>query len=105
MKKFLTIIFILTMIFALSGCALLELLEDKENIVDLGNGDESVRWNLVHNNNAYSTVESAYFEFNKDSFKYYEDGENRGPTTHVYVTDTAFGMFDDWTGAIIEFPL
>lgn len=82
MKKFLTIIFILTMIFALSGCALLELLEDKENIVDLGNGDESVRWNLVHNNNAYSTVESAYFEFNKDSFKYYEDGVLKKEGSH-----------------------
>ena len=38
-------------------------------------------------------------------FKDYEDGENRGPTTSVYVTDTAFGMYDTWTGAIIEFPL
>ena len=38
-------------------------------------------------------------------FKDYEDGENRGPTTNVYVTDTAFGMYDSWTGAIIEFPL
>lgn len=38
-------------------------------------------------------------------FKDYEDGENRGPTPYVYVTDTAFGMYDVWTGGIIEFPL
>jgi hypothetical protein len=38
-------------------------------------------------------------------FKDYEDGENRGPTSYVYVTDTAFGMYDSWTGGIIEFPL
>ncbi len=38
-------------------------------------------------------------------FKDYEDGENRGPTTYVYVTDTAFGMYDSRTGGIIEFPL
>lgn len=70
------------MIFCLSGCALLELLEDQNNAVDLGNGSESVKWHLVYNNNEYSSVKSAYFEFNKDTFKYYEDGALKKEGTH-----------------------
>ncbi len=82
MKRFLAILFTLTTIFALSGCALFEFLQDGENVVDLGNGEAFVRWNLVCNNNEYSTVESAYFEFNKDSFKYYEDGVLKKEGSH-----------------------
>ena len=82
MKKILTFILVLAMMVSLSSCVLLELFNDQSNVVDLGNGSESVRWNLVHNNNEYSTVKSAYFEFNKDTFKYYEDGVLKKEGTH-----------------------
>ena len=82
MKKLLTLILVLSMILTMSSCALFELLEDNKNIVNLGNGSEFVKWNLVHNNNEYSTVTSAYFEFNKDSFRYYEDGVLKKEGTH-----------------------
>ena len=82
MKKIATILLAMLMAFGLSGCALLELFQSKDNVVDLGDGENSVTWTLVHNNNKYSTVESAYFEFDKDSFKYYEDGELKKEGTH-----------------------
>lgn len=82
MKKVLTLILVLSIVVSLSGCALQELFEDGKHIVDLGNGEQFVKWNLVHNNNEYSTVQSAYFEFNKDTFKYYEDGVLKKEGTH-----------------------
>jgi len=82
MKRLLAFLFVLTTVFWLSGCVIFEFLNDGDNIVDLGNGDTFVRWNLVSNNNEYSTVKSAYFEFNKDSFKYYEDGVLKKEGSH-----------------------
>ncbi len=82
MRKILTLFLAFCMIIGLSGCALSELFEDKANVVDLGNGDTFVKWVLVHNNNEYRTVESAYFEFNNKSFKYYEDGILKKEGTH-----------------------
>lgn len=82
MKKIVTVLLVLSMLFALSGCALFEMFEDKENVVDLGNGEESVKWHLVSNNNAYRAVESAYFEFDAEGFKYYEDGALKKEGTH-----------------------
>jgi hypothetical protein len=58
------------------------LFEDNKNVVDLGNGSNYVKWNLADNNNEYSTVTDAYFEFNKDSFRYYEDGVLKKEGTH-----------------------
>ena len=74
MKKIIILTVLLSLVFGLSGCALLDFLNSDSTTVDLG-GEEYVRWNLVWNNNEYRQVESAYFEFNKDSFKYYENGE------------------------------
>ena len=74
MKRFSAMLLIFSMIFALSGCALSEWIHDGDNLVDLGEGEAFTRWNLVDNNNAYSTVESAYFEFSEDAFRYYENG-------------------------------
>ncbi|MBQ7291097.1 MAG: hypothetical protein IJW76_05175 [Clostridia bacterium] len=82
MKKILAFLLAFIMMFSLSGCALFELIHDKDNIVDLGNGEDFVKWVLVQNNNEYSTAKSAYFEFNKDSFKYYEDGVLKKEGTH-----------------------
>lgn len=82
MKKIFALLLVLSMIFGLYGCALLELLEDNKNIVNLGNGDTPVKWNLVCNDNAYSTAQSAYFEFTKDGFRYYEDGALKKEGTH-----------------------
>lgn len=82
MKKLLTLILALSMILCLSSCALFELFEDNKSVVDLGNGSDYVKWNLVDNNNEYSAVAEAYFEFNKDSFRYYEDGVLKKEGTH-----------------------
>ena len=82
MKKLLTLILALSMVLCLSSCSLFELFEDNKNVVDLGNGSNYVKWNLVDNNNEYSTVTEAYFEFNKDSFRYYEDGVLKKEGTH-----------------------
>ena len=48
----------------------------------MGNGETSIRWNLVLNDNEYRPVESAYFEFNNKTFKYYEDGILKKEGTH-----------------------
>lgn len=82
MRKVLTFILVLSIIVSLSSCALFELFKDKEDVVDLGNGSQFVKWHLVHNNNEYSAVQSAYFEFNKDTFKYYENGALKKEGTH-----------------------
>ncbi|MBQ9735983.1 MAG: hypothetical protein IJV96_04280 [Clostridia bacterium] len=82
MRKVLAFVVILSMVLALSGCALSELLHMNDDVVDMGGGEASVKWNLVHNNNAYSTVQSAYFEFAGDTFRYYEDGVLKKEGTH-----------------------
>lgn len=74
MKKILVLLIILILTFSFSGCALTELLNDEKNVIDLSNGESYVKYNLVSNNNEYRPVESAYFEFLKDTFKYYENG-------------------------------
>ena len=89
MKKLSAILIVALMAFGLSGCALSELFHDKDNIVDLSDGDNAVRWNLVSNDNEYRPVDSAYFEFDKDSFKYYENGELKKEGTHRI---TFFGL-------------
>ena len=82
MKKLFSVFLALALLLGLSGCAFSELMHDGDNVVDLGNGKESVKWNLVSHDNAYSTVEEAYFEFDKDSFRYYEDGVLKKEGTH-----------------------
>lgn len=82
MKKIIALIIAFVTVFGLSGCAFFEIFDDNSNIVDLGDGESYVRWNLVENDNEYSTVESAYFEFNSESFKYYEDGVLKKEGTH-----------------------
>ncbi len=82
MKKILAIIFTFLICLTFSGCFLSELSNDKKNIVDLGNKQTFVKWNLVHNNNLYRQVESAYFEFNNETFKYYENGELKKQGSH-----------------------
>lgn len=74
MKKLLALLLALLAVFSLSGCALLELMEDEKNAVQLGGDGEAVRWNLVSQDNALGTVESAYFEFEKNAFRYFENG-------------------------------
>ena len=53
MKRIIAILFAFLMAFCLYGCAFLEMFNDKENIVDLGDGKNFVKWNLVWNNNEY----------------------------------------------------
>jgi len=78
MKKILvallTVLLVSTMCFGFAGCALLEMFDDNKNVVDLGDGETAVKWNLVSNNNKLSNVQNAYFEFDSKNFKYYEDG-------------------------------
>ena len=82
MKKIFTVLLILSMLLSLYGCALAEMFSSDDNVVDLGGGETAVKWHLVSNTNEYSTVESAYFEFTKDSFKYYENGSLKKEGTH-----------------------
>ena len=63
MKKILAMIMAVFMTFGLTGCALLDFLHDNDNVVDLGDGENTVIWNLVDNDNAYRPVEEAYFAF------------------------------------------
>ncbi len=62
------------LVLSLSGCAFFEMENNRQYNVDLGDDDNYVKWNLVENNNKYRPVQSAYFEFAKDKFIYYEDG-------------------------------
>ena len=82
MKKTILLLLISLLFVSLSGCALFELIEGNKHVVDLGNGEEFVKWNLVSNNNDYQNVDSAYFEFNDDVFKYYENGSLKREGKH-----------------------
>ncbi|MBP3591825.1 MAG: hypothetical protein J6K14_05020 [Clostridia bacterium] len=82
MKKILAVMLVLLMAFGLTGCALSELFNGNDNVVELGDGDRGVKWNLVANDNDCRPVESAYFEFFKSSFKYYENGALKKEGTH-----------------------
>ena len=62
------------LVLSLSSCAFFEFEENKKYDIDLGNEENYVRWNLIENNNEYRPVASAYFEFSKDKYRYYEDG-------------------------------
>lgn len=82
MKRICSVLLTLLIAFGLSGCALFELIHDKDLVTDLGNGDEFVRWTLVQNDNECRPVNSAYFEFNSKAFKYYENGVLKKEGTH-----------------------
>ena len=82
MKKVLALCLIWVLALSLSGCGIFDMLNDDKDVVDLGGGDTYVRWNLVWNNNEYRPVQSAYFEFNEDNFKYYENGVLKKEGTH-----------------------
>lgn len=82
MKKLCTLFLALALLCSLCGCALSEWLHDKDNVVSLGDGNTFVKWHLACNDNAYSTVRSAYFEFNESTFRYYEDGVLKKEGTH-----------------------
>lgn len=82
MKRIIFLLLAVLMALGLCGCALLELFESDKSVVDLGKGEEYVRWNLVANDNEYRPVDSAYFEFNRDTFKYYENGILKKEGTH-----------------------
>lgn len=73
--KYFNKLFILPLLaVSLSSCAFSEFNDNDKDVVDLGNDDAYVRWNLIENNNDLRPVTSAYFEFAGTSFKYYEDG-------------------------------
>lgn len=74
MKKVLSFLLILLLSFSLTGCALVEYFQNKQYEVHLGDGKNTVKWHLVSSDNAYRAVESAHFEFDKKTFKYYENG-------------------------------
>ena len=82
MKKVLALCLIWVLALSLSGCGIFDMLTDDKDVVDLGGGDTYVRWNLVWTNNEYRPVQSAYFEFNEDNFKYYENGVLKKEGTH-----------------------
>lgn len=77
MKKILVVLLatllLCTTCFALCGCGLLEIFDDNGDVVDLGNGETPVKWNLVSNSNKLRPVYSAYFEIDSKTFKYYEN--------------------------------
>jgi hypothetical protein len=74
MKKVLSFLLILLLSFSLTGCALVEYFQNKQYEVYLGDGKNTVKWHLVSSDNAYRAVESAHFEFDEKTFKYYENG-------------------------------
>ena len=74
MKKYIKTALFAILVSSLTGCAFFEVADNQKYVVDLGNGESYIKWNLVENNNEFHPVSSAYFEFSKDSFKYYEDG-------------------------------
>lgn len=74
MKKFILELLLPVIALTLSGCAFLEFAKNDKLVVDLGDGDTFVKWNLVENYNEYRPVQSAYFEINKDTIRYYENG-------------------------------
>ena len=81
-KKLVSLLLTAMMALSMSGCAFFEMTRDQENVVDLGDGKTFVKWNLVLNNNEYRPVDSAYFEFNDSTFKYYENGQLKKEGTH-----------------------
>ncbi len=89
MKKIITLLLAIFITFSLSGCAFSEFLNNNKNVVNLGDEETFVKWNLVWNNNEYRPVDSAYFEFNDSSFRYYENGELKKEGTHRI---TYFGL-------------
>ena len=107
MKKFVLKLLLPLIGLTLSSCAFLEIAENKQRVVDLGDGENFVKWNLVENNNEYHQVESAYFEINKNTIRYYEDGTLKkegapnavyfGPesTTSSLVLQLKFGKSED----------
>ena len=74
MKKYILKLLLPIIAMSLSSCAFFEFQEADKLVVDLGEGDNFVKWSLVENDNEYRPVQSAYFEINKDTIKYYEDG-------------------------------
>ena len=99
MNKLTKVIVFPLVALSLSGCALFEMAENEQYNVDLGNGDNYIKWNLVENNNEYHAVTSAYFEFSKDNFRYYEDGslKKEGKSSVKY-----FGLEDPTTQMTIR---
>lgn len=89
MRRILAILFVVLVAFGLTGCSLAELFQNEDDVVDLGNGEKAVKWNLVSNDNECRPVDSAYFEFDQDSFRYYENGELKKEGTH---RNTYFGV-------------
>ena len=61
------------LVLSLSSCAFFEFEENKKYDIDLGDNENYVRWNLIENNNECRPVTSAYFEFSKDKYRYFED--------------------------------
>ena len=59
MKKLLGVLIILLLMISLSGCALLDLIHNEDNVVSLGDGKTYIRWNLVSNNNEIRKIDSA----------------------------------------------
>lgn len=107
MEKFVLKLLLPLIGLTLSSCAFLEIAENKQRVVDLGNGDSFVKWSLVENNNEYHQVETAYFEINKNTIRYYEDGAlikegepnavyfGQESTTSSLVLQLKFGMGED----------
>ena len=82
MKKLLTLFLSFCMLLFAPGCAFSDLLNEEKNVVNLGEKDTFVKWNLVQNDNVYRSVESAYFQFNETKFEYYENGALKKEGTH-----------------------
>lgn len=87
MNKLISKLLLSVITLTLSSCAFLEIEENKKLVVDLGDGDNTVKWSLVENLNDYRPVQSAYFEVNKNTIKYYEDGtlKKEGTPTATYL--------------------
>ena len=51
MKKLTSKLMLPLLALTLSSCAFFEFKDNEKNMVDMGNGENSIKWNLVENNN------------------------------------------------------
>lgn len=86
MNKFISKLVLPFIALSLSGCAFFEFNDNNKNVVNLGDGENFVKWSLVENNNEYHHVTSAYFEVNKNTIRYFEDDtlKKEGKPNAVY---------------------
>lgn len=92
MNKLIKTIILPILTLSLASCAFFEFKEYEKYDIELGEKDSYIKWNLVENNNEYRPVSSAFFEFSKDKYRYYEDGALKEEGTYM---SRYFGVKED----------